>query len=542
MATLPGTVAFDEYGRPFIILRDQERQKRLTGQDAIKSHILAARNVANILRTSLGPKGLDKLMVSSDGDVTVTNDGATILKNMDVDHEIAKLMVQLSQSQDDEIGDGTTGVVVLAGALMEQAEQLLDKGIHPIRIADGFELAAKCAIEHLETITDTFHGSDSNLEPYIEIAKTTLGSKIINKCHRQMAEIAVKAVLAVLDKENNDVNFELIKVEGKVGGRLEDTMLVKGVVVDKDFSHPQMPKRLENVKLAILTCPFEPPKPKTKHKLDVKSVEDYKALREYEQEKFIEMVKKVKEAGATLAICQWGFDDEANHLLLQNKLPAVRWVGGPEIELIAIATGGRIVPRFEELSPDKLGFAGVVRELSFGTTKDKMLVIEECKNSKAVTIFIRGGNKMIIEEAKRAIHDALCTVRNVVKDSKIIYGGGAAEISCSLECAAKADKIGTLEQYAFRAFAEALEAVPMALAENSGLSSVDTIAEIKARQLVEKNPALGIDCLNRGTADMKVQNVIETLTSKKQQILLATQLVKMVLKIDDIRSPSDAHE
>ncbi|XP_076241546.1 chaperonin containing TCP1 subunit 5 [Calliopsis andreniformis] len=540
MNAIPGTVTFDEYGRPFLILRDQERQRRLTGIDAIKSHILAARNVANILKTSLGPKGLDKLMVSSDGDVTVTNDGATILKNMDVDHEIAKLMVELSQSQDDEIGDGTTGVVVLAGALLEQAEQLLDKGIHPIRIADGFEMAAKCATEHLKKITDDFEGTPDNVEPYIKIAMTSLGSKIINKCHRQMAEIAVNAVFAVLDPATHDVNFELIKVEGKVGGRLEDTILVRGVVIDKDFSHPQMPKRLENVKLAILTCPFEPPKPKTKHKLDVTSVDDYRALRDYEREKFTEMVKMVKDAGATLAICQWGFDDEANHLLLQNELPAVRWVGGPEIELIAIATGGRIVPRFEELTPEKLGHAGVVRELTFGTTKDRMLVIEECKNSRAVTIFIRGGNKMIIEEAKRAIHDALCTVRNVIKNQKICYGGGAAEISCALACAAQANKISTLEQYAFNAFAEALEAVPMALAENSGLSPVDTLAEIKARQINENNPTLGIDCLNRGTSDMKVQNVVETLSSKTQQILLATQLVKMILKIDDIRSPNDA--
>lgn len=540
MTAIPGTVAFDEYGRPFIILRDQEKQKRLTGIDAIKSHILAARNVANILRTSLGPKGLDKLMVSSDGDVTVTNDGATILKNMDVDHEIAKLMVQLSQSQDDEIGDGTTGVVVLAGALLEQAEQLLDKGIHPIRIADGFEMAAKCATDHLKEIVDDFEGSTENLEPYIKIAMTSLGSKIINKCHRQMAEIAVNAVFAVLDPVSRDVNFELIKVEGKVGGRLEDTVLVRGVVIDKDFSHPQMPKRLENVKLAILTCPFEPPKPKTKHKLDVTSVDDYRALRDYEREKFTEMVKRIKDAGTTIAICQWGFDDEANHLLLQNELPAVRWVGGPEIELIAIATGGRIVPRFEELTPEKLGHAGIVRELTFGTTKDRMLVIEECKNSRAVTIFIRGGNKMIIEEAKRAIHDALCTVRNVITNQKILYGGGAAEISCALACTDQANKISTLEQYAFRAFAEALEAVPMALAENSGLSPVDTLTKIKARQILENNPCLGIDCLNRGTADMKVQNVVETLTSKTQQILLATQLVKMILKIDDIRSPNDA--
>ncbi|KAK7074681.1 T-complex protein 1 subunit epsilon [Halocaridina rubra] len=532
-----GQLVFDEYGKPIIILKDQDQQKRLTGVDALKSHILAARSVASILCTSLGPKGLDKLMVSPDGDVTVTNDGATILKMMDVEHQIAKLMVQLSQSQDDEIGDGTTGVVVLAGALLEKAEHLLDKGIHPIRIADGYELAAKKAIENLDKIAEEFIVDVSDKEKLVLTAMTTLGSKIINRCHRQMAEIAVDAVMAVADLESRDVNFELIKVEGKVGGKLEDTMLVKGVVVDKDFSHPQMPKELKDVKLAILTCPFEPPKPKTKHKLEVTSVEEYQALHTYEQEQFVQMVDKVKAAGATLAICQWGFDDEANHLLLQKELPAVRWVGGPEIELIAIATSGRIVPRFEELSPDKLGTCGKVREISFGTTKDRMLVIEECPNTKAVTIFIRGGNRMIVEEAKRSIHDAICVVRNLVRNNKIVYGGGAAEVSCALAVSEEADKISTLEQYAFRAFSDALEAIPLALAENSGLSPIHTLADCKARQVAEKNPALGIDCNSRGTCDMKEQHVIETLHSKKQQILLATQLVKMILKIDDIRTP-----
>jgi len=535
-----GQLVFDEYGKPMIILKDQDQQKRLTGIDALKSHILAARSVASILRTSLGPRGLDKMMVSPDGDLTITNDGATILKQMDVEHQIAKLMVQLSQSQDDEIGDGTTGVVVLAGALMEKAEELLDKGIHPIRVADGYELAAKKAIENLERIADEFPVDPDNLEPLIQTAMTTLGSKIINRCHRQMAEIAVNAVMAVADLKAKDVNFELIKVEGKVGGKLEDTMLVKGVVVDKDFSHPQMPKELKNVKCAILTCPFEPPKPKTKHKLEVTNVEDYQALHKYEQEQFIKMVDQVKASGANLAICQWGFDDEANHLLLQKELPAIRWVGGPEIELIAIATNGRIVPRFEELTSEKLGTCGTVREISFGTTKDRMMVIEDCPNTKAVTIFIRGGNRMIIEEAKRSIHDAICVVRNLVRNNKIVYGGGASEISCALAVSEEADKISTIEQYAFRAFADALENIPLALAENCGLSPIQTLTEVKAKQVSEKNPALGIDCMNKNTYDMKEQLVIETLHSKKQQILLATQLVKMILKIDDIRTQGEA--
>merc|ERR1712083_1149640 len=249
------------------------------------------------------------------------------------------------------------------------------------------------------------------------------------------------------------------------------------------------------------------------------------------------MVDDVKSAGANLAICQWGFDDEANHLLLQRDLPAVRWVGGPEIELIAIATGGRIVPRFQELSSDKLGTAGKVREMSFGTTKDKMLVIEECANSKAVTIFLRGGTKMIVEEAKRSMH-ALCVVRNLVRDNRVVYGGGAAEISCAIAVSKEADSIKTIEQYAFRAFADALESVPLALAENCGLDPILTLTDIKSRQVSESNPALGVNCMEMGTCDMKEQSVIETLHSKKSRIQLATQLVKMILKIDDVRSPA----
>jgi len=529
-------LSFDEFGQPFLILKDQDKQTHLFGVEALKSHICAAKSISSTLKTSLGPKGMDKLMVSPDSDITITNDGATILKQMDVEHQIAKLLVQLSQSQDDEIGDGTTGVVVLAGALLEQAEVLLDKGIHPIRIADGFELAAKTAVNHLDKIADNFPIDENNLEPLIKIAMTTLASKIVNRYQRQMAEIAVNAVMAVADLEKRDVNFELIKVIGKEGGKLEDTCLVKGVVVDKDFSHPQMPKVVKDANMAILTCPFEPPKPKTKHKLDVSSVEDYKKLREFEKEKFETMVNQVKAVGANLVICQWGFDDEANHLLLQRELPAVRWVGGPEIELIAICTGGRIVPRFEELTAEKLGKAGKVREMSFGTTNDAMLVIEECPNSKAVTILIRGGNKMIVKEAERSLHDALCVVRNLIRDNNVVYGGGAAEIACALAVQEQADKISTMEQYAYHAFADALETIPLALAENSGLPPLQTLTDIKAKQVKDKNPALGVDCLGKNTLDMKEQKVIETVLSKKQQIMLATQVVKMILKIDDIRT------
>ncbi|PWN32467.1 putative t-complex-type molecular chaperone, epsilon subunit [Meira miltonrushii] len=528
--------AQDEYGRPFIVVREQGKKTRAQGIQALKNHIAAARTVAQIVRTSLGPRGLDKILISPDGDIQVTNDGATIMQNMELESQIARLMVQLSSSQDDEIGDGTTGVVVLAGALLEQAESLLDRGIHPIRIADGYERACNVAVAQLEKVADKVEfgaGKDEQTE-LMKTAKTSLGSKIVSQFSDKFARIAVDSVLSVADLERKDVDFELIKVEGKMGGSLEDTSLVKGVVIDKDFSHPQMPREVRNAKIAILTCPFEPPRPKTKHKLDITSVEEYKKLQEYERKTFEDMIKRVKECGANMVVCQWGFDDEANHLLLQHDLPAVRWVGGPEIELIAIATNGRIVPRFEDLSPDKLGTAGIVREVSFGTTRDRMLVIEECANTRAVTVFVRGSNKMIIDEAKRALHDAICVVRNLIRDNRVVYGGGAAEIVGSVAVSKAADEIATLEQYAMRSFAAALDAIPLALAENSGYSPIETLAEVKSRQINEDDPKLGIDCMGTGDNDMKRCRVFDPLVSKRQQLLLANQLCRAVLRIDDV--------
>jgi T-complex protein 1 subunit epsilon len=532
----------DEYGRPFIIVREQQNKTRMTGIETQKSHILAAKAVATIIKTSLGPRGLDKILISPDGEITVTNDGATILDRMEVEHQIAKLLVQLSKSQDDEIGDGTTGVVVLAGALLEQAETLLNRGIHPIRISDGFERACNVAVKHLDSVSDVVEWSVGNTTNLLRSAKTSLGSKIVSKYKHHFAQMAVDAVLTVADLERKDVDFDLIKVVGKSGGSLSDSMLVKGVIIDKEFSHPQMPRIVNNAKLAILTCPFEPPKPKTKHKLDITSVEEYQKLREYEQAKFEEMVQQVKDTGANMVICQWGFDDEANHMLMQRGLPAVRWVGGVELELIAIATNGRIVPRFEDLTAAKLGAAGVIREITFGTTKDRMLVIEECANTRAVTLFVRGGNRMLIDEAKRSLHDAMCVVRNLIRDNRVVYGGGAAEIACSLAIDKAADETSSVEQYAMRAFARALDAVPLALAENSGLSPIQTLADVKSKQVTQGNPRLGVDCMNNGSNDMKEMHVLDPLISKRQQFLLATQLVKMILKIDDVITTNPSAE
>ncbi|KAG7662857.1 CCT5 [[Candida] subhashii] len=530
-------VAQDETGRPFIIVRDQGKKQRKHGLEAVKSHILAARSVASIVKTSLGPRGMDKILISQDGDITITNDGATILAQMDLDNEIAKLLVELSKSQDDEIGDGTTGVVVLASAMLDQALELIEKGIHPLKIANGFDEACKIAIGRLNQVADEItigNGKSEQDNELIRAAKTSLGSKIVSKAHDHFANMAVDAVMSVADFERKDVDFELIKMEKKVGGSIENSELIKGVLLDKDFSHPQMPKFVKDCKIAILTCPFEPPKPKTKHKLDISTVEEFKVLQEYEQKKFQEMIGLVKASGANVVACQWGFDDEANHLLLANGLNAIRWIGGSELELLAIATNGRIVPRFEDLTPEKLGTAGIIRELEFGTTKDRMLVIEECSNSKAVTCFIRGSNEMIAAEGVRALHDSLCVVRNLIRDNRVVYGGGAAELTCSLAVSEAADKQKGIDQYAFRAFAQALDQIPMILAENSGLDPIETLSSLKSKQVNENCSHLGVDCLGKGTNDMKDLFIIDPLIGKRQQLLLATQLTRMILKINDV--------
>lgn len=492
------------------------------------------------------------MLVSSDGDVTITNDGATILQQMTVEHPVAHLMVELSQSQDEEIGDGTTSVIVLAGALLTQAEGLLKKGISPVRLAQGLEQAADIALKRLDEIATSLDITKDNHAVLHTTAQTTLNSKILHAHKERMADICVQAVLQVADLERRDVNFERIRVEGKTGGSLQDTELVQGIVIDKEISHPQMSKRIDNAKVCILTCPFEPPKPKTKHKLDITSKEDYDKLYQQEQQYFRDMVQKVKDSGANLVICQWGFDDEANHLLMQNGLPSVRWVGGVEIEHIAMATGGRIIPRFEEIDASKLGRAGCVREISFGTSKERMLVIENPVNTSAVSVLVRGGNNMIVEEAKRSLHDAMCVVRNLIKDDRVVYGGGSAELACSLAVSAYADTISGVDQYALRAFADALDDIPLALAENCGLSPIEEVTAAKSRQVKEGNPMIGIGVdrvaednadgtKGSHSADMRELGVFETLIGKKEQILLAVQVVKMLLKIDDVISQGQSY-
>jgi len=425
-------------------------------------------------------------------------------------------LAELSASQDNEIGDGTTGVVVLAGAILEQAQKLLDRGIHPLKIADGFDKACDIAVKRVDEIQEAINISKNNYEFLRNCAKTALGSKVVSKCQDHFADLAVRSVLHVADLERKDVNFDLIKMVSKAGGAIEDSQFIEGIVIDKDFSHPQMRKEIEDAKCVILTCPFEPPKPKTKHGVEIKNAADFEKLVKMEQDYFVDMVKKVKDSGADVVICQWGFDDEANHLLMQNDLPAIRWVGGVEIELLAIATGARIVPRFEEITPEKLGKVGKIKEMSFGTSNDKVILIQECENSKAVTVLIRGGSRTICDEAKRCLHDAICVVRNMIKNNNIVGGGGATELACSLAVNREADKIKGVEQYAVRAFADALEEIPLTLAENSGYDPISYVSKVKEEQVADDNPFIGVDANHKGTTNMYEQKIFESVLSKKQ--------------------------
>ena len=528
------SLAFDERGNPFIVIRDQGTKERLKGIEALRANIQAATATTSVLKTSLGPRGLDKIIISPHNEVIVTNDGATIMKEMNVEHQVAKLLVDLSKSMDNEIGDGTTSVVVLAGCLLEAALGLLDRGLHPLRIAEGFERACDVATKRLEEISETLEFTPEDHKLLDEVCQTTLNSKIVSRFRNELAAMSIDAVLRVADLERKDVNLERIKLVSRVGGRLEDTKLLNGLVIDKTWSHSQMPRNLENAKVAILTCPFEPPKPKTKINVTISTAEEYAQLHKQEQEYFIQQIKKLQDAGATAVMCQWGFDDEANHLLCMHGLPAVRWVLGGDIEKLAITTGARIIQRFEYIDSSKLGTASRISELSFGTSGEHLLLIEAAEKEPCVTFLIRGGNKLMVAEAERSIHDSLCVARNLIRDNRIVYGGGASEIAAAAAVRKAAENDSTIHQYAMRAFANALEGIPQALAMNSGLAPIETVENVKKMQAETGKTSLGIDALFTGTNDMKEQKVIETLHGKTEQFILATQIAKMVLKIDDV--------
>ena len=536
------------YGIPVLVLK--EGTQRTYGREALRSNILAAKVIAEILRTSLGPRGLDKMLVDSFGDVTITNDGATILKEMEIQHPAAKLLVEVAKAQDAEVGDGTTSAVVLAGALLDRAETLLEENIHPTTIIEGYKKALDFALEQLNQL-----GTPVNIESDEELKKvawTSISSKYIGtgEAAEKLLDMAVKAVRTVAEKRPDgtyEVRLDDIKIEKKKGGSLLDSQLVHGIVLDKEVVHPGMPKRVENAFIVLLDAPLEVEKPEITAKINITSPEQIKAFLEEEARILREMVEKIYEVAkqrieregyelgknaGIVVITQKGIDEVAQHFLAKKGIMAIRRVKRSDMEKLERATGARIVSSIRDLTPDDLGFAGLVEERRVGN--DKMVFIEKCKNPKAVTILLRGANDMLLDEAERNLQDALHVLRNVLRKPKIVPGGGAMEVELAMRLREYARKVGGKEQLAIEAYADALEEIPMILAESAGLDALQTLMDLRKLHADGKKYA-GIDVISgKIVEDMTKINVIEPILVKEQVLKSATEAATTILKIDDI--------
>jgi len=516
-------------GIPVLILK--EGTQRSYGREALRNNILAAKVLAEMLKTSLGPRGLDKMLIDSFGDVTVTNDGATIVKEMEVQHPAAKLLVEIAKAQDAEVGDGTTSVVVLAGALLDKAEALLEQNIHPTLIIEGYTKAMNKALELLDKIAVPVDVSnDENLR---KIATTTIGSKYSGQGpeREKLVELAVNAIKIIAEPKPEggyNVDLDNVKIEKKKGGGLMDSMLVRGIVLDKEVVHPGMPKRVTNAKIAVLDAPLEIQKPDITTKIRVTDVEQLDSFLEEETKILKDMVEQIAATGANVVITQKGIDDVAQHFLAKKGILAVRRVKRSDVEKLARATGAKIVTSIRDLKPESLGYADLVEERKVGN--DKMVFIEGAKNPRSVTILIRGANDMLLDEAERNLNDVLHGLRNIMREPKILGGGGAPEIELALRLREFAATVGGKEQ----AFADALETIPSVLAESAGMDPLDTVMQL--RSLHSKGLKFaGVDVLNGKVADDMISvNVYEPLLVKKQVIKGAAEAAIALLKIDDL--------
>ncbi|MEM2111735.1 MAG: thermosome subunit beta, partial [Candidatus Bathyarchaeia archaeon] len=500
-------------GIPVLILKEGSTRSR--GREAQRNNIMAARIIAEAVKSSLGPKGMDKMLVDSLGDVTITNDGKTILDEMDVEHPAAKMMVEVAKTQDAEVGDGTTSAVVVAGELLTKAEELLNKNVHPTVIIDGYRKAAEKTLETLEKIAISVSPKDKD---YLKkIAMTSMITKLISENREALADIAVDAVLHVAQKVGDGYRVDLddIMVEKKPGESITETKLIKGIVLDKEVVHPGMPKRVENAKIALLDCALEVEKTEFDAKINIESPEQMEAFLHEEENMLRNMVEKIAATGANVVICQKGIDDMAQHFLARKGILAVRRAKKSDVEKLAKATGGKVVTSLEDLTKEDLGYAELVEERKIGD--DKMTFIEGCRNPRSVAILIRGGTERIVDEAERSVHDALCVVRDVVQDPKIMAGGGAPEEEVAKVLREYANSLPGREQLAVQSFAEAIEIVPTTLAENAGLDPIDIISDLRARH--EKGETwAGIDVLEGKVEDMRKLEVYEPLAVKKQTI------------------------
>jgi len=524
-------------GQPILILK--EGTSRSKGREAMRKNILAAKTVAEIVKSSLGPKGMDKMLVDSLGDVVITNDGATMLKEMEIEHPAAKMMVEVAKAQDAEVGDGTTSVVVLAGALLEKAEDLIEKDVHPTVIVEGYKKAAAKALEILGKLAQKIDPNDDNM--LRKIAETSMISKLVSADKEYLADLAVKAVRHVMTEEDGKVKIDLddIKIEKKQGGSIRDTIFVDGIVLDKEVVHSNMPKRIENAKIALINAPLEIKKTEFDARINITSPEQLKMFIEEEHRLLKEMVDKIAATGANVVICQKGIDDIAQHYLAKKGILAVRRVKQSDMEKISKATGARIVNNIEELSSEDLGTAEVVEERKI--EEDKFVFIEGCKQAKSVTILARGGNERVVDEVERSLRDALSVVRDAILKPAIVAGGGAPEAELSQQIAQWADSLSGREQLAAKAFAEALMAIPLTLAENAGLDTIDMDVSLKSEHS-KGNVWAGVNVFKGDVDDMMKNEVIEPVIVKEQLIKAATEVASMILRIDDVIAASKLKE
>lgn len=513
-------------GTPIYILR--EGSQRTAGRDAQRSNIMAAKAVAGAVRTTLGPKGMDKMLVDTMGDVVITNDGVTILKEMDIEHPAAKMMVEIAKTQDQEVGDGTTTAVVLAGELLKQAEGLLEQEIHPTVIAAGYRAAADKSMEILKTLAISVSAKDEDL--LRKIAITAMTGKGSQSARDELAVMAVEAVQAVVD-EDGSVDTDNITVEKKVGGGITDSMLVSGVVIDKDRLHPNMPKKVTGARIALLNVAVEIEKTEVDAKIQITSPDQLQAFLDQEETMLRDMVDRIAASGANVLFVQKGIDDLAQHFLAKAGIYTVRRVKKSDMEKLARATGGRIITSIHELSKDDLGKAGLVEERK--VSDEKMTFVEECDNPKSVSIILRGGTEHVVDELDRAMEDALRVVGVAVEDKLLVPGGGAPEVELALRLRAYASTVGGREQLAIESFADAMEIIPKTLAENAGLDQIDSLVALRSKHEQGMKGA-GLDMDTGKAVDMLKLGVVEPLRVKTQAINSAAEAAVMILRIDDV--------
>jgi thermosome len=515
---------------PVVILK--EGTQRSTGKDAQRNNILAAKVVAETVRTTLGPRGMDKMLVSSIGDVVITNDGATIMKELDIQHPAAKMLVEVAKTQDNEVGDGTTTAVVLTGELLEKAEKLLDKDVHPTVIVEGYKKASDKTREILDGLAENIDPNDS--QTLQKIAMTAMGTKGVTGAKDYLAKIAVEAALQV--KATGDgkanVDVDLVKVLKKHGKSLEETELVRGIVIDKELAHPQMLKRTQNARIALLNAKLEIEKTEFDAKININNPDQMKLFLDEEERMLTEMVDDVAKSGANFVFCEKSIDDIALHFLSKKGIAAVKNVSSGDMEKLSKATGGKIMASIKDLASTSLGEAKLIEETKIGD--DKLTYVRDAKNPQAVTVVVRGGTEHVVDEAERSVHDALCVVRDAIEDGKIVAGGGAPEAEAARQLREYAVKVGGREQLAIEAFADAMESIPLALAENAGLDPIDVMVELRAKHENPENRWYGVDAFSGKVKNTRDLNVLEPLRVKSQVVKSATEAASMILRIDDV--------